>query len=164
MMRVGDRDGEGVGGIRPGDFGAGEQARDHRVDLRLLGVAVADHRFLDQPRGIFANLHARAGSDHQDNAASLAELERRLRVLVDEHFLDGRAFGRMIGDQGFELRREMRQALRQSVGAIGLQLTVGDVAEPIALGLDQAPARGAEPRIEPEDLQASRSSSSSGTS
>ena len=44
---------------------AREQPLDHRVDLRLFGIAVADHRFLDQPRGIFADLEAGARGDHQ---------------------------------------------------------------------------------------------------
>src|SRR5438874_10326539 len=84
VMRMGNRYGQCVGGVRSGDFCAAKQARDHRVDLRLLGIADADDRFLDQPRGIFANFQASARADHDHNAAGLAELERRLWVRVDE--------------------------------------------------------------------------------
>ena len=58
MMRMRNRNGERVSGVRPGDLRAGKQPRDHRVDLRFLGVAVADHRLFDQPRRIFADIHS----------------------------------------------------------------------------------------------------------
>ena len=166
MVGVGDGDGQRVGGVGAGDGGAGQQALDHRVDLRLFGIAVADHRFLDQPRGIFADLEPAARGAQQHDPARLAELEGRLRVLVDEHFLDRGGLGRAVGDQRVELAGEVRQALGQRLGAVGLELAVGDVAEAIALGADQAPAGGPEPRIEAEDrgVSPSFSSSSSGTS
>src|SRR4051812_43237764 len=78
VMRVGDRNRQRIGGVRPGDYYAGKQARDHRMDLRLLGIADADHRFLDEPSCIFADFQASARADHDHDAASLPELERRL--------------------------------------------------------------------------------------
>ena len=54
-MGVGDRDRERIRRISPCDRYSGKQPRDHRVDLDLLGIAVADDRFLDQPSGIFAD-------------------------------------------------------------------------------------------------------------
>ena len=59
MVGVGDRHGERVGGVGAGDLHAGEEALDHRVDLRFLGIAGADDGFLDQPRGIFADRDSR---------------------------------------------------------------------------------------------------------
>ena len=165
MMGVGDGDGEGVGGVGAGDLGAGEQAHHHGVDLRLFGRAGADHRFLDQPGGIFADTHAGAGGDHQHDAARLAELERRLRVLVDEHLLDRGGFRRMLGDQRLELAGEVGETIGQRLVRLRLELAIGQVGQAVAVGADQAPAGGAEPGIEAEDeAQASRSSSSSGTS
>jgi hypothetical protein len=70
----------------------------------------------------------------------------------------------MLGNQRLELSGERGQPLRQGRGGLGLDLPVGDVGEPIALCLDQPPAGRAEPGVEAEDLQASFSSSSSGTS
>ena len=165
MMGVGNGDGQRVGRVGTGDLDAGKQPLDHRVDLDLLGIAVADHRFLDQPSGIFADVEPAARRAQQGDPAGLAELERRLRVLVDEHFLDRRRLRRAVGDQRVELAGEVRQALRQRVAAVGLELPVGDMAQPIALGADQAPAGGPKPRIEAEDQrQPSFSNSSSGTS
>ena len=83
--------------------GNAEKAQVHAMVSRLLRRAGADHRLLDQPGGIFADLQARAGGDHQCNTAGLAELERRLRVLVDEHFLDGGGLRGMIHEQRFQL-------------------------------------------------------------
>jgi hypothetical protein len=70
----------------------------------------------------------------------------------------------MIRDQRFELVGQRGQPLRQGCGRIGLDLPVGDVGEPVSVSLDQPPTGRAEARIEAEDLQARRSSSSSGTS
>ena len=132
----------------------GEQALDHRVDLRLFGIAGADDRFLDQPRGIFADLDPRARRDHQHHAARLAELERRLRVLVDEHFLGRGGVGLMLGEQRFELAGEVRRGARAAASfGVGLELAVGEVGQAIALGADQPPAGRAERRVEAEDDQ-----------
>jgi hypothetical protein len=70
----------------------------------------------------------------------------------------------MVRDQRFELVGECGQPARQDRRSVGLDLAVGDVRQPVAVGFDQAPAGGAEPGVEAEDFQASRSSSSSGTS
>ncbi len=121
------------------------------MDLDLVGIADSDDGFLDEPRGIFADLDPGAGGDHQAHAAGLGELERRLRVLVDENLLGRGAFGRVVGDQRLELRREVGQALGKQFPGVGLQLAVGEMRQAVAVGADQPPAGGAEPRIEPED-------------
>ena len=41
---MGDGHRQRVGGIFAGDLRTGEEAGDHRVDLRLLGAAHPDHR------------------------------------------------------------------------------------------------------------------------
>jgi hypothetical protein len=70
----------------------------------------------------------------------------------------------VVSNQCIELVGEGRKPARQRRVGIRLDLSVGDVRQPIAFSLDQAPAGRAEPRIEAEDFQASFSSSSSGTS
>ena len=107
MMSVGDRHRQRIGRVRTGNVHTGKQPLDHGMDLRLLGTAGADNRFLDQPRGIFADVDSRAGGNHQRNAARLAELEGRLRVLVDEYFLDRGGLGRMVGEECFQLRSQV---------------------------------------------------------
>jgi len=164
MMRVGYGDRERIGGIGPGDLRSRKQPRDHGVDLRLLGIADADDRFLDQPRGIFADVDTGARRRHDDDAARLAELQRRLRVGVDEHFLDCCGTGTVVDEERFKLASEVSQASWQRCSRAGLDLPVADVTQAIALGLDQSPAGRAEPGIEAEDNQPSFSSSSSGTS
>jgi hypothetical protein len=105
MMRMRDCHRERIGCIGTGNLYAGEQPRDHRVDLCLLRAAGADHGLLDQCRRIFPDIDARARGAHQHDTASLAELQRRLGVLVDEYLFDGGGGWVVIGDQRFELVR-----------------------------------------------------------
>jgi len=164
VVGVGDGDGEGVGGVGAGDGDAGEQALDHRVDLDFLRAAGADDGFLDEARGIFADDDARSGGDHQHDAAGLGELERGLRVLVDENLLRRGGVGRMVGDEGFELGREVRQALGKQFLRVGLELAVGEMRQAVPLGADKSPAGRAEAGVETEDDQPSFSRTSSGMS
>jgi hypothetical protein len=69
----------------------------------------------------------------------------------------------MVGDEGFELGGEMGQPVGQRRRRVGLKLAVADVTKAVAVGLNHAPAGGAEPGVEAEDDQASFSNSSSGT-
>ena len=163
-MRMGDCNRQCIGRIGTGDLYSGKQPRDHCVNLRLLGSAAADHGFLDQPRRIFTDFHSCPRCAHQDHAASLAKLQSRLGVLVDENLFDRCGSRTVILDQRLQLITECRQAARQCGRYFGLDLTVGDVDEPVPFGLDQSPAGNTESRIEAENLQASFSSSSSGTS
>ena len=107
MMGMGDRDRERVCCVGAGDLYAGEQPGDHRVDLHLFGIAVPDHRLLDESRRIFADLEPAAGGAEKRHPARLAELQGRLRVLVDEHLLDRGRFRDAICDQRVELGREV---------------------------------------------------------
>ena len=164
MVSVGDCDGQRVRGIGSGDLGSRQQPLDHRVDLRFLGVADAHNRLLDEAGGIFADLDACASRNHQYDPPRLPQFQGRLRVLVDENFLDSRRIGPTIDDQRFKLRCKVGQPFRQCFSSIGLQLAIVDVGQAIAPGLDQAPTGRAEPGVETENDQASFSSSSSGTS
>src|SRR5439155_24546045 len=138
------------------------QSRNHGVDLRLLGVPGADHRLLDQPRRIFADLETGARRGHDDDTARLAELERRLRIGVDENLLDRGAIGAMLGNQRVELISDRSQPLRQRRARIRLQLAVGDMRQSVTLSRDQTPAGGAEAGVETENFHARLASSSSG--
>jgi hypothetical protein len=161
VVRVGDCHRQGVGRIGADDLGAGKQVLDHRMDLRLLRIADTDHGLLHETRRILADLDAGPRRNHQNDSARLAELQCRLRVLVDEDFLDRCRLGPMIGNERFKLGGEVRQSLRQALARIGFQLPVRNVGQAIAFGADQAPSGRAEARIEAEDYQASFSSSAS---
>ena len=70
MMRVGDCHRQGIRGVRPGDLHAGEQAGNHRLDLRFLGAAGSDHGLLDQSRRIFADFDPGVVSGFTDEASN----------------------------------------------------------------------------------------------
>ena len=91
MMGVGNCDRQRVGGVGADDLRAGEQPLDHGMDLRLSAPPLPTTAFTS--RGIFADVEAGAGGDHQDDAAGLAELQGRLGVLVDENLLDRGGLG-----------------------------------------------------------------------
>jgi len=163
-MCVGDGNCQCIGSIRAGNFHAGKQARDHCMHLRLLRATRADHRLLDQPRGIFTDLDAGTRRAHQHDATRLAEFERRLRVLVDEHFFDRARSRLVIGEQRFKLVGERGKSARQRRLRVRLDLSVRNMGEAVPVSLNQSPTGGAESGVEAENSQASFSSSSSGTS
>ena len=164
MMGVGDGNSEGVGGVGAGDPDAGEEPLDHGVNLRLFGGAGADDGFLDEARGIFGDVDPGAGGEHDDDAACLGELQRRLGILVEEDFLGGGGGGGVVGEEGFELSREVGQALGEGFLGVGLELAVGDVGQAVALGTDEAVAGARQRRVEAEDDQPNFSMISSETS
>src|SRR3546814_1242523 len=60
----------------------------------------------------------RAGEE--GDAAGVGKLQRRLRIVVDEDFLDRRAHGRMVGDHRGEHGVEMREPVGQGGLGVGL--------------------------------------------
>lgn len=164
MMGMGDCNRQRVGRVRSSDFRSGQEAHDHGVNLGLFRCAGSDHRLFHKPCRIFPDIDPGSRRAHQNHASRLPKLEGRLGVLIDKHLLDGSGAGRMVVDQRLELISERREAPRKRRGGFSSNLSVRDVPEPIAFGLDQPPARGTEPRVKTEDSQANFSSSSSGTS
>ena len=106
---------------------------------------------------------AEAGGGEQDDSAGLAELQGRLRIVVDEHLLDRGRGWPMLGEDGEQAAVQLDQPGGERGLRVGADLAVGDVAQAVALGRDHAPAGAAEPGIEAEDDQ-SFSITSSGTS
>ena len=53
MMRVGEGDGEGVGGVALNHAAAVQQHLHHMLHLRLFRTALADHRLFDAFRRVF---------------------------------------------------------------------------------------------------------------
>jgi len=89
MMGVADRDRQRIGGVA-GRLDAGQQAADHHGDLALVGVARAGHRLLHEIGGILEHRQAGPRRRQHDDAARLAELQRRSRIDVHEGLLDRR--------------------------------------------------------------------------
>ncbi len=127
VMGVGDGDGERVGRVGAGDLHSRQEALDHGVDLRLLRAAGADHRLLDQPRRIFADRDGQAGGGEENDSAGLAELQRRLGIVVDEHLLDRGRAGPVLGEDGEKAAVQLEQPGRQLGLGVGADLAVGDM-------------------------------------
>jgi len=104
------------------------------------------------------------GGRQHHHATRLPQLQRRLRIGVDEHFLHRRAIGAMPGEDIGELVMEHHQPFGQRRRRVGPDLAVEDVTQAIALGRDQAPAGRTETRIETDQDQPSFSITDSGTS
>ena len=153
MVRVRDRDGERVGGVRPGDDRAGKQHAQHRLYLFLGRGSGADDRHLDQSRRIFADRQAAARAGEQHHAARVGEFQRRLRVVVGEHFLDRGTVGTVVGDHRRQRGIEVREPVGQRRLRIGAHLAVRDVADPAPLDPDDAPSGAGQRGIEAEDDQ-----------
>ena len=93
MMRMGDGDGERVGGILAVWRGKRQQHAEHGADLRLVGVPGPDDGFFHRIGRIFRHGQPGLRRDQQSNPARLPEFERRARILVDEGLLDSRLGG-----------------------------------------------------------------------
>ena len=146
------------------DLGAGEEDFEHGLNLRFLRAAGADNGFFDEPRGIFGHGQPTACGGEQADTARLTEFERRLWVGVDEDFLDRGGFGSVAGDDIGQAGVEDDEAFGQGCFRVGRNLAIGDMAEAVADGGDNAPAGCAEAGIDAEDDQPSRSKMSSATS
>jgi hypothetical protein len=67
----------------------------------------------------------------------------------------------MVGEDSFQLAGEASQPVGQRFGCVGLELPIGDMSQPIALGTDQPPPGRAEPWIKAEDERQPNFSNSS---
>jgi hypothetical protein len=161
MMRVGDRNRKRIRRVSTRNFDAGEQPRDHRVNLSFVSPARADDGLLNKPRGIFANRNPRFRRSKQDHPARLAKLERRLRVSIDEHLLNRSALRLMREDDINQRPIKRHKPLSQRHFRVSANLAIGDVAQTIALCQYHAPARGAKAGIKTKDDQPSFSMISS---
>ena len=164
MMRMRDRNRKRVGRIGARNFHAGQQPRDHRMDLRLIGAAGANHCLFDEPRGIFANHDPGARGCKQANAARLPEFERRLGVGIDKNLLDRRAIGLVREQHIGERAIKHHQSLGQRHFGIGADLTIGNMRQPVAKRSDDPPAGRTQPGIKAKDDQPSFSITASETS
>ena len=143
MLRIG-----GILGLR---IGLRQQHADHHPDLRLLGVARADDRFLHQVRRVFGHEHAGLRRHQQRNAARLPEFQGGNRIAIDERRLHGGFIWAEFIDDAREPIMDRDQPLGERPSLVRLDRTAGKVDQPVALAGDQPPAGTAETRIDPED-------------
>src|SRR5882672_6118621 len=166
MVGVADGDRQRIGGIGGLQQAARQQATHHHLDLRLLGMAGADDRLLDQVGGIFGDREPGQRRHQQRHAACEAELQRGRSVLIDEGLFDRGLLRLVVRDHLGERVVEFHQPLGHRAVGGRMDRAVGDVAEARAIHIDHAPAGVAQPRIETEqaDHAVNRAMTSSATS
>ena len=151
MVRVADGDRQGIGRIGALEGRRRQQDLDHHLDLRLFGMAGADHRFLDQVGGVLAHRQPAQCRRHQHHAARLAQLQRRTRPGGNKGLFHRRLLGRI----GVEHLDDAAMQLDQPVGECALDRrrdgAAGDKAQPVAIALDDAPTATSQARINPDD-------------
>src|SRR5437763_1394002 len=151
-MGMADRASERIGGVGRRVAGQGEQAPHHVLHLPLSGVAVADHRLLDLERGVLRDRQAGEHRCADRRAARLPERERRLRIGVDEHYLDRDLARGVRRDDAVQPLEDRFQPGRQVAGA-GFDAAARHVAQPRAARLDHSEAGDPQPGIDAEDSQ-----------
>src|SRR5271170_2178668 len=151
MLGVRDRKSERVGSIRRSGGRGRQQHSDHLRDLLFFGVAEPDDGLLDDVCRIFGDRQAHQGRRRQRDSAGLAELERRLRIAIDESLLD-RGFVRLLRfDQLDQRAMDFRKTLGERPVSARLDRAARNEGKPRAPLLDQAVARKAQAGIDAED-------------
>src|SRR5688572_5579165 len=139
-----------VGAWIPGEL---EQAPHHVLDLALRRMAVADDRLLHLERGVFG-YRKRVHDRRADRGATcLPEQQRRLRILVDEDFLERDLVGPGAGNDLAQSVEYGLQPQRQVAGGRP-DAAAGDVSQRVARPVEHAEAGDTQARIDAEDAHA----------
>src|SRR5271154_2076024 len=128
---VTDRAGKRIGGIRGGCAGERKQPPHHFLHLLLGGLAVTHDRLLDLQRRVLGDGQVGEHGGGDCCAPSLAEQQRRLRVYVDEHFLDRDLGWAVLDDHTADIAQNNLQPLGQVAVSIAYAAT-GNVMQPPA--------------------------------
>ena len=152
-LEVGERDGEGVGGIGGGHLFQAEQDADHPRDLRLLRAPAARDRALHPRRRVLgdgetapartrgAPRRARARASRPPARPSRRRVPRLLACV-----------GRVRASRPRRARARSRRAARRSGSSTSVSMiAVRDVREPRSVARDDAPAEVACAGVEAED-------------
>src|SRR5581483_9006132 len=124
--------------------------------LPLVAVAGADDALLHHVGRIFGDRDAGLRRHHHGDAARLAELERRLGVLVDEGRLDRGLVGAKFVEHAGEPVVDRDEPHRERIVVARRHRAAAEKTEPIAENLNDAPAGAAEPRIDAENANRAR--------
>lgn len=149
-MRMTDRDRQGIGGVGLRCLAQIEQDFHHVLNLCLRGVAAADQRLLDLIGAIFLQRQRLHAAGHDCNASCLAQLDRRIGILVHENTFDSR-LGRGLPINEFT---QFAEYLTQALGIIRvteLDGAVGNVTQMITLTFYNAVTGNAGAWIDAED-------------
>jgi hypothetical protein len=154
-VRVADRAGEGIGGIGRRNSRELQQSAHHVLDLRLFRAALAHDRLLDLARRVFVHRQAGEHGRGDGRAPRLAQKQRRIRIDVHEHLLDGDLGRRFLADDVCQIARDDAQPDRQAVAACA-DAAAGHVGERVALLDDEAEAGHAQAGIDAQDAARGR--------
>src|SRR5205085_5782087 len=159
--RVEMADGNGQGVSRIGRFWnliQVEQARDHMLDLLLLGLAVTDYRGLDGKWRILSDFQTRDGCGQHSDSTYLAQLESRFYVDGVEHVFDGNVIRPVFLDEQTETVKNYRQPPRKRFTRREFDSATGEASEPfIGAQFDDPKARVLSAAIDAENSHARES-------
>jgi hypothetical protein len=132
-VRMRNRAGQGIGGIRARFGRQGQQALHHVLHLHLVGVTVADHCLFNLQGGVLGDFEATDDQRGDRRATRLAEAQRRLWIDIDEDNFDGCLVGLVAGDQRQQFGVYRPQAAGQRGAGIGLDAAAGQIGQPVAV-------------------------------
>ena len=115
-LKVGETDGDGIGGVWRRGFGESEQGSDHEGDLLFLRRSLADDRLFDAAGGIFVDFQVMFGGGEQGGAPGGAHDDGSFVALDKNDALDGAHMGLMIADHAVQFLANGHQTLGLAPG------------------------------------------------
>ena len=151
VLRVAERHGHSIGGIRLRRFGELEAAGHDKLHLQLLGSARTRHGLLDLLRGVLGDCQRRPGEDGQRDPARMAQNQSAPRIAMLEDALHGGAGRGVLPDKLREPVEEHRQSLGKRAAFVQDNDPVVDRHRTPCDQLDDAPAAQPGSRIDADD-------------
>ena len=154
VMVVGDGDGEPIGRI----IGARrlvevEQMADHKLHLRLVGVAIARDRVFDFGRRVFAKWDARLGEAQQQDTTCLPNGDRGGGVSAEKQLLNPRRIGLILRQQRTQFGVDLEQPIRHFVVGNRLNNAPCHNRHLAIMHVDNAVASRCSPRVKAKNSQ-----------
>ena len=116
------------------------------LDLPLVRVPHAHHRFFHSIRGIFSNLEAKLRWHQHGNPTRLAQFQRPRPITVHKSLLHGRMTGGVVLNHLRQPLKQRKQTTSQG-SRLRLALTIGHMPQFAAVHIHKPPACGAQTRI-----------------
>lgn len=106
-----ERHRESIGRIRRfGCVGELKAPSDHRLDLGLLGAAVAGHGQLDRRRGVLHNRDTGPSGGEKNDPGGATDVDCGVKVPIGEDPLDSHHFGLVLCEEVAEIREQLGEA------------------------------------------------------
>ncbi len=157
VLAVADRHRQRVSGVCAFGFGLGQQDPDHHGDLLFLGMTGAYDCFLDQIGGVFGDRQSGESRHNECYSPGLAEFQGRLRIPIDEGFLDRRFDWHVFVDHRRKTIVELTQAIGKRKLGVRMHDAARDIGQAGAILLDDAPAEVSQAGVNSYDANRSGS-------